>query len=74
MFQKLAMQSATPLKKLKTSCKQFTNKKLAPMMASFLRFKIINHTYASSQKLTYQMIDITKTQLCRRNQQRIKYH
>ena len=35
MFQKLAMQSATPLKKLKTSCKQFTNKKLAPMMASF---------------------------------------
>lgn len=30
MFQKLAMQSATPLKKLKTSCKQFTNKKTRP--------------------------------------------
>ena len=36
MFQKLAKQSPTPLKTLKTGCKQFTNKKLAPMMASFL--------------------------------------
>ena len=41
MFQKLAMQSPTPLKGFKTGCKQFTNKKLAPMMASF--FMIQNH-------------------------------
>ena len=36
MFQELARQSATPLKGFKTDSKQFTNKKLAPMMASFL--------------------------------------
>lgn len=41
MFQKLAMQSATPLKKLKTSCKQFTNKKTRPDDGEF--FMIQNH-------------------------------
>ena len=41
MFQELAKQSPTPLKGFKTDSKQFTNKKLAPMMASF--FMIQNH-------------------------------
>lgn len=45
MFPKLAMQSATPLKKLKTSCKQFTNKKTRPDDGEFfIMLKIIDHT------------------------------